>query len=160
LIGARLGRANLGPATTLRAATALRASSAVIALPASTILAARTSTVLALRASAVFALRASAVFALPLPAAASAVFLLTSAAVAGGPALALSGAVRWVDQNGREHNSRSDDEGAGCHTSWMSNTAASANPRISLKLRGQIGGVLVLLCPRAVSPPSLDILVE
>jgi hypothetical protein len=164
LIGARLCRANLGlatalgAATTLRAATALRASSAVLALPASTILAARTATVLALRPSAVFALRPSAVFALPLSAAAA--FLLTSAAVAAGPALTLSSAVRWVDQDGREHNSRSYDEGAECHTSWMSNTAASANPRISVKLRGQIGGVLVLLCPRAVSSPSLDILVE
>jgi hypothetical protein len=110
-----------------------------------------------LRASTVLA-RGSAVFALPLSAAASAAFLLTSAAVSAGPALTLSGAVRWVDQGGREHNSRCDDQGPGCHTLWMSNTVASANTRISLKLRGQDATVLLLRRPQLVSP--VDILVK
>jgi hypothetical protein len=138
-IAARLGRANFRPA-----ATALRPSAAIIAL-ASTVLAltstvlALTSTVLALApavlapASTVLAL-ARAVLALPssVPAAA---LLLAAAAVAPGPALTLSRAVGRVDEGGRKHDGRGYDEGAGGHIPWMSNTAASADSGISLKMR-------------------------
>ena len=138
-IAAWLGRANFRPA-----ATALRPSAAVIA-PASTALA-LTSTVLALT---------PAVLALPCSVRAAALLL---AAVAAGRALTLSRTVGRVDEGGRKHDGRGCHEGAGSHVLWMSNTAASADSGISLKMREPHAGVLVLPCPPRVA--SVDILVE